>query len=127
LSSIGGYWLAQKSVKPIERSFNQLKQFTADASHELRSPLTVIKTSIGVMLSHPERVHPQDLKKMKAIASATDQMNRLVEDLLFLARTGTETAARSYSPLPLSEVLQEVVDLLEPQFQAKQMTFNCFA
>jgi OmpR-family two-component system manganese-sensing sensor histidine kinase len=124
LSSIGGRWLAQKSVKPIERSFNQLKQFTADASHELRSPLTVVKTSIGVMLKHPERVHPQDLKKVKAIASATDQMNRLVEDLLFLARTDAETAAR-YSPLPLSEVLQEVVDLLEPQFQAKQVTFNC--
>lgn len=125
LSSIGGRWLAQKSVKPIERGFKQLKQFTADASHELRSPLTVVKTSIGVMLKHPERVHPQDLKKVNAISSATDQMNHLVEDLLFLARTDAETAARLYNLLPLSEVIRELVERLEPQLQATRITFNC--
>jgi signal transduction histidine kinase len=66
LSRIGGWWLTKQSLKPIEQSFQQLKQFTADASHELRSPLTAVKTSIEVMMNHPERIHPADVKKLKA-------------------------------------------------------------
>jgi len=60
--TIGGTWLTQQSLKPIEQSFQRLKQFTADASHELRSPLTTINTAIEVMQSHPERIHPKDAK-----------------------------------------------------------------
>ncbi|MBE9129082.1 MULTISPECIES: histidine kinase dimerization/phospho-acceptor domain-containing protein [unclassified Coleofasciculus] len=81
LMGVGGMWLTKQSLKPIERSFRQLKQFTADASHELRSPLTAIKTSVEVMQTHPERIHPADVEKLTAIASATNQMSRLVADL----------------------------------------------
>ncbi len=126
LSAIGGIWLTWQSIKPIEQSFQQLKQFTADASHELRSPLTAVKTSVEVMLNHPERVHPKDAKKLRAIASATNQMVRLVEDLLFLARTDAATVAlmQQPSPLPLDEVLQEIIELLEPQIHAQDITLN---
>ena len=77
-SGVGGWWLTNKSLHPIEQSVRQLKQFTADASHELRSPLTAIKTSVEVMQGHPERIDPADVKKLAAIASATNQMTRLV-------------------------------------------------
>jgi len=62
LGSMGGWWLTRQSLKPIQQSFQQLKQFTADASHELRSPLTAVKTSVEVIMNHPERVHPADVK-----------------------------------------------------------------
>ena len=81
----GGLWLTQRALKPVEQSFRQLQQFTADASHELRSPITAVKTSVEVMRNHPERIHPKDIKKLAAIASATTQMSRLVEDLLFFS------------------------------------------
>lgn len=121
LVGIGGLWLTEYSLKPVEQSFLRLKQFTADASHELRTPLTVIKTSVEVMMNHPERVHPKDAKKLAAISSATAQMNRLVEDLLFLARTDTSipTARREWTRVALDEVLKDLVDFLEPSAQSQ--------
>ena len=87
LAAVGGYFLTDTAVKPIEQAYLQQQQFTADASHELRGPLTAIKASIDIMRRHPERFDPKDNRKVGAIANATNQMTRLVEDLLFLART----------------------------------------
>lgn len=125
-SGIGAMWLTQQAVEPVEQNFQRLKQFTADASHELRSPLTVIQTAVEVMLSHPERIHSLDAKKLAAINSATNQMTRLVEDLLFLARTDATAPilALDWDPIPLKEVLQDLVALLEPQAQAKGITLK---
>ena len=125
LTALGGLWLTRQSLKPIEKSFQQLKQFTADASHELRSPLTAIKTSVEVMQSHPERIHTADVKKMAAIASATKQMTQLVEDLLLLTRMDAPVIiAREWIAVPLDEVLEDLLDLWELQAQEKQITLK---
>ncbi|WP_339383231.1 sensor histidine kinase [Oculatella sp. LEGE 06141] len=126
LSGIGGVWLVQKSLLPTQQSFEQLKQFTADASHELRSPLTAVKTSIEVILKHPERIHPKDSKKLFAIASATNQMTHLVEDLLFLARTDAAVMVlnNDKAPIYLYKVLQDLLALLDSQAQQRGITFQ---
>lgn len=126
LVGVGGLWLTQKALEPVEQSFKKLKQFTADASHELRSPLTAIKASVDVMRNHPERIHPKDAKKLAAIASATDQMSHLAEDLLFLARTdGTvSTSLREQKPICLNKILQYLIELLEPFAQDKEITLK---
>ncbi|ACK73370.1 histidine kinase [Gloeothece citriformis PCC 7424] len=126
LIGIGGFWLTHEATAPIEESYQQLKQFTADASHELRNPLTAIQTSIEVMLNHPERVHPKDMKKLVAVASATEQMSRLTQDLLFLARTKTpvSTVENAWKPTSVNEILQNLVDLLEPLAEDKEITLK---
>jgi CheY-like chemotaxis protein len=50
-SGIGSIWLTRRAMQPIEASFELLKQFTGDASHELRSPLMAIKTNADVALT----------------------------------------------------------------------------
>lgn len=126
LIGLGGFWLAQKAIEPIEESFQKLKQFTGDASHELRGPLTAIKASVDVMQSHPERIHPKDSKKITAIASATTQMSHLIEDLLFLARTDRDVVIpdREKKPLLINTILQHIVTLLEPFAQNKEITLK---
>ncbi len=126
LSGIGGWWLTRQSLKPIESSFQKLKQFTTDASHELRTPLTAIKTSVAVMQNHPERIHPADVKKFQAIESATNQINHLIEDLLLLARTDVTTAISTteWLSIPLDELLEDLVDFLLPQAQEKKITLK---
>ncbi len=126
LTAVGGLWLTKQSLKPIEQSFQQLKQFTADASHELRSPLTAIKTSVEVMQNHPERVHKADVKKLAAINSATKQMTQLVEDLLLLARMDrvTPTITHEWIKIPLDEMLEDLLDLWELQAEEKNITLK---
>lgn len=124
--ALGGFWLTKKAVEPVEQSVEQLRQFTADASHELRGPLTAIKASIEVMRNHPERIHPKDVRKLGAIASATDQMTHLVQDLLFLARTeGTKMPTEGEKTIiSLNHLLEELTDWLEPLAQEKQITLE---
>ena len=126
LSGLGGIWLTHEAIAPIKASFLQLKQFTADASHELRGPLTAIKASVDIMKSHPERIHPKDTKKITAISSATDQMGQLIEDLLFLARTDKKVVmpTREKKSVSLEEILQNILVLLEPFAQNKNITLK---
>jgi signal transduction histidine kinase len=126
LVAIGGLWLTQNALEPIEKSFRQLKQFTADASHELRSPLSVIQASVEVMRNHPERIHPKDAKKLASIASATTQMSHLAQDLLFLARAEADvsTPAHEWRAISLNSILQNLVELFEIIAQEKKITLQ---
>ncbi len=124
--ALGGMCLTKQAVEPIEQSFQRLKQFTANASHELRNPLTVINTAVEVMQSHPERIHPLDAKKLVAIASANEQLTCLAEDLLFLAKKdalGTPAIAHKTSVV-LDKLLQEVINRLEFQAEVKAITVS---
>lgn len=128
LIGLGGFWLTKKAIEPIEASFLQLKQFTADASHELRSPLTAIKASVDIMRTHPERVHPKDVKKLEAIAGATVQMNEMLGDLLFLARADADSdlpvTQRKLTSVLLNQILQNCFVLLEPLANDKKIVFQ---
>ena len=128
LIGFGGFWLTKKAIEPIEASFLQLKQFTADASHELRSPLTAIKASVDIMRTHPERVHPKDVRKLEAIAGATLQMNEMLGDLLFLARADADSdipvAQRKLTQVELNEILRNCFVLLEPLANEKKIVFQ---
>ncbi|XGV87547.1 MAG: sensor histidine kinase [Limnothrix sp. BL-A-16] len=122
LSTIGGLWLTRQSLRPIEASFRKLRQFTADASHELRGPLTAIRTSVEVMQSHPERIDPADVAKLAAIHNATSQMTQLVEDLLLLARQDTPgAAAHPLQSIDLPELLESLIETYADRAAVQQI------
>ncbi|PSF37487.1 hypothetical protein C7H19_09980 [Aphanothece hegewaldii CCALA 016] len=128
LIAISGLWLTKKALEPVMQSFKQLQQFTADASHELRGPLTAIKASVDVMRNHPERFEQKDAKKIAAISSATEQMTHLTQDLLFLARSeakGKPTASEWHC-LALDTLLDDLYDWFESAAEAKDIEFNCY-
>ncbi|MBE9076431.1 HAMP domain-containing histidine kinase, partial [Romeria aff. gracilis LEGE 07310] len=124
LTGLGGFWLAQRAIHPVERSYEQLKQFTADASHELRGPLTAITTSVEVMQKHPERVHDKDRKKLSAIASAATQLHTLAEDLLLLARMDAQAIAAPPQKVDLNALLHRTVEFHRPAAQAKAIALQ---
>jgi two-component system, OmpR family, manganese sensing sensor histidine kinase len=122
-SGIGGILLTRQAMQPIEESFQRLKQFTADASHELRSPLMAIKINAELPLEYPEEISPKDAEKFQAIASATNQMTRLTEDLLLLARTD-KIPTQNRDVLNLTSILNNLIQLYKPQAEAKQINLK---
>jgi signal transduction histidine kinase len=124
LSSVGGAILTRQAMQPIEQSFERLKQFTADASHELRSPLMAIATNVEVALTYPEGNRSRnDTEKFEAIASAASQMTCLTEDLLFLART--DQLPNAYrGVLNLIDLLDDLVKLYQPQAQTQNICLH---
>ena len=120
LSSIGGIWLTKQAMQPVEASFQRLQQFTADASHELRSPLMAIKTNTQVALKYPVGMRAGDLDKFQSIDSATTQMTRLTEDLLWLARSdGVD--CQQWARIELTEVLADVLQSHQALALSKQI------
>lgn len=119
-SGFGGILLIRQAMQPIEKSFQRLQQFTADASHELRSPLMAIKANAAVALKYPEGIRDSDLEKFQAIASATTQMTVLTEDLLMLARTD-RTLQANCSFLDLQMILEQLIQLYKPYAETKQI------
>ncbi|WP_309720047.1 ATP-binding protein [Armatimonas sp.] len=100
--------MLNRSLGRLDDAFTRQKQFTAHASHELRTPLATIKTALG-LLRHPDI--PPALRD-EAIASAddaTDRANRLIGDLLFLARSQNGALPVRRASLKLAETLRTVV------------------
>lgn len=120
MSGFGGIWLTRQAMQPIEKSFQKLQQFTADASHELRSPLMAIKANAAVALKYSEGIRNSDREKFQAIASATTQMTALTEDLLMLARTD-RTLQQNCSFLDLRMILEQLIQLYKPYAETKQI------
>ncbi len=108
ISGAAGIWLTRRAMKPAEIGYQKLQQFTADAAHELRSPLMAVKTNTGTALKYPDGMRSGDMKKFNAIASATNQIITLTEDLLILAR-GDSDRHLALELINLTLLLQTIV------------------
>ena len=103
-----GWFLSGLAMQPIKESYQRLKQFTADASHELRNPIAVIQTSVQSAIAYPEPARQQ--QQLKVIERLTQRLGNLVNDLLFLARSDSEKVQLNAKPLPLDALLLEVIE-----------------
>jgi two-component system, OmpR family, manganese sensing sensor histidine kinase len=120
ISSGAGIWLTRRAMKPAVTSYQQLQQFTADAAHELRSPLMAVKTNASTALKYPDGIRLGDLKKFKAIASATEQIITLTEDLLILARAENHRDQVT-EQIDLTLLLQQIAIKYQPQVDPKSL------
>lgn len=97
-------FLAGWVIKPIERSWEQQKQFVADASHELKTPLTVILANAGIVLSHREDTVAHQSKWVEYIQAEAQRMTALVNDLLYLAKTDDAKTRPLLVPVNISDI-----------------------
>jgi two-component system, OmpR family, sensor histidine kinase CiaH len=114
LGSLGGFFLislilAHWAVAPIARSFQQQRQFVADASHELKTPLTVILANTEILLQEREKTIAQQQKWVEYIKTEALRMSELVNNMLFLAKTDDTSQELAVSLVNLSEVVYSSV------------------
>jgi signal transduction histidine kinase len=83
-------FLANKSIQPIKKSWEKQAVFIADASHELRTPLSVVTSNLEIVMENENETVGSQKKWFGNIQSELDRMKKLVDDLLFLARSDSE-------------------------------------
>lgn len=108
-------FLARWAVKPVERAWTQQRQFVADASHELKTPLTVILTN-AELLREPGSDESCRTQSSECILSMANQMRGLVESLLELARVDNGTVKATVSQLDFSRLVSDTLLPFDPLY-----------
>ena len=109
-----GLFLSSLALRPAEKAWKQQRQFVADASHELKTPLTVILANTGIVLAHPEDPVSAQSKWLEYTQEEARQMKGLVEDLLFLAKSDAARQEIRTDEVDLSELIQGCLLPFEP-------------
>jgi len=115
--------LAQWAVRPVEIAWNQQKQFVADASHELKTPLTVIMTN-AELLQGTDYTKEEKQQFTGNILSMSRQMRGLVEGLLNLARVDNGTMKTVFQEICFSDIVNECLLPFEPVFFENGMVLD---
>ncbi len=113
-----GYVVAGIAVRPVIKSWTSQQRFIADASHELKTPLTVILANSDIVKSHPDAQVSEQMRWIDGIHDEGVKMQGLVQDLLLLAQTepgmDEDSASGNEERIDLSSIVE--LDLL--QFEA---------
>jgi heavy metal sensor kinase len=107
-------------ISRLDRSFSQVKQFSTDASHELKTPLTILKGEVEVTL-RKERT-PQEYEQiLKSNLEEINRMSQIVEDLLLLSKADSGELRLNKEDMNLTEILNEVVAQVKILAQSKNL------
>lgn len=105
-----------RMIERLERSFQAMQQFTADASHELRSPLSTLRNTIDVLLNQPRTVEAHRAG-LESLGEEVDRLHRIVEDLLLLAKADAGRLAMAREPVELGGLVSAIAETWEPRAQ----------
>ncbi len=121
--AVGGVTLSRRAVRPVERSFEALREFTDNASHELRGPLTAIATSADAALRDPQRDPEHDRRRFETISDGAKQMSRLTSDLLLLAGAD-RSLERELFVVDLAATIHRLIEQYRPRFAAAHVALE---
>lgn len=117
--------LSRLAVRPVSEAWEAQKRFVAEASHELKTPLTVILANNSILASHPDETVASQRKWIESTGEESFRMKSLIERLLTLARSDAGYFTAEIRETDLAPVVQEQVLSFEPAAYEKNMTISC--
>lgn len=123
LSAIASYFLAKKTLEPIENAVESQNRFTADASHELRTPLAAMRAEIEVNLRDKKLDLAKSKKLLKSNLEEIQKLEELSGTLLQLARHD-ETAKKNFQKISLEDAVCEAYEKVAKTAEKKQIRFD---
>jgi two-component system, OmpR family, sensor histidine kinase CiaH len=117
-------FFANRSITPVKEAFDKQKQFIADASHELKTPLAIINTNTDVLLSNSEDTIRNQSKWLHYIKSETERMTGLTNDLLYLTQMDDYRTSMIFSKFDLSEAVENIILTMEAIIFEKQFSLD---
>ena len=124
LSIFGSLFMANKAMVPIQRSWQQQKEFLADASHEFRTPLAIIQTNLEIVRDNPGETVLSQEHWLNNIFEETLCMTKLVESLLFLARADSHQQLLNKVQFPLNQTILIAAELFRPVANMQGITLE---
>ncbi|AUT00679.1 two-component sensor histidine kinase [Nostoc sp. CENA543] len=120
---ITGWFLGGLAMRPSLRAYQQLQRFTADASHELRTPVATVLSNAQVALMPPEDIIEQRQRLQKIVETAKS-MSVLINNLLFLSRNDGSLAETTLQQIDLRDILRSLNSEFTPQAVAQNLNFS---
>ena len=121
LVAAGGWFLVRQSTAPIERSMDRMRRFMADAAHELRTPVTILRTRADLALDQA-RDPDRDTALLKAVAREAGRIGAIVGDLLTLARADAGERPLAQERVFLDDLAADTVNDLRPLADRRGVT-----
>lgn len=100
---------AKRQIAPIEEAFEKQKELIANASHELKTPLTVISANLDILQTYRGEMSDEVKKWIDGVSDQVNRMKSMVEEMLELAKMESEYKKDVFCPVDLSEVVEGVV------------------
>lgn len=107
-------------ISRLDRSFSQIKQFTTDASHELKTPLTILKGEVEVALRKKRLPHEYE-EILKSNLEEINRMSKIVEDLLLLSKADIGEIRLKKEDIPFVRFLSELIEQMKILAQPKKI------
>jgi signal transduction histidine kinase len=123
-AGFGSYWLARRTLKPIAAANEQQKQFVADASHELRTPVTALKMGTEVALMDTTVGKEALRDALQSNLEEADKLERLLNSLLRLSKLDSDVAAATLATIDLKDVIAHAVEQTKRQSTAKHIAVD---
>ncbi|MBC7527284.1 MAG: HAMP domain-containing protein [Chthonomonadaceae bacterium] len=110
-------------IARLDRSFRQIERFSADASHELKTPLTTIRGEAEVALMSDE-LTPDLRRTFESVIEETERMSSIVNNLLLLSKADADQVKLAHEPLQLEEVAMACYESMERLAHRKHLTLD---
>lgn len=117
-------YFADKAIQPIQETFDKQKQFVSNASHELKTPLTVINTNIDLVLTNPDSTIQSQEKWLQYIKEESNRMSKLTNDLLYLARMDYTEQNKVLLSIDFSSLVEKSILPMEAIAYEKEITLT---
>ncbi len=116
-STLAGFYLAERVLRPIRTAWNHQLEFVSNASHELRTPLAVIQTNLGIVMEHTDQSIVDNLEWLNNAHSESRRLAKLVQDLLTLARSDSEKSPIARETVDITALSERIRDIYDPIVQ----------
>ncbi|WP_064214084.1 sensor histidine kinase, partial [Anoxybacillus flavithermus] len=124
LSALLGYYMSGKAMVPIVRSFQKQKEFVANASHELRTPISIFQSSLEVIEAEEvEKMSEFSLQILYDMKDEVKRMTKLINDLLLLARSDADVVQLNQEWFVLEPMISELIRKCHPLAEQKNIEF----
>ncbi|HEY9690934.1 MAG TPA: two-component system sensor histidine kinase RppB [Oculatellaceae cyanobacterium] len=122
--AVSSWWLSGLAMQPIYKSYQQIKQFTADVAHELRTPLAATQATVESVLRMPELSAKEAQDILQTIERQNRRLIQLVNDLLLLARLDRQSVPAQRQICCLNDLVSDLVEELEALAIAAKLTLT---